>query len=169
MKAMFTAPGTHLRCGAPPTTENGLCKTKTSLRPTTLIARSTQLNASRRFLPKAPYGIANLWSDTARFARCTEIDFALIQDAPLYVASKPARSPQFGEDSNSGWSCWTLSATLRKACAHAEEPLGGETEGGTGGLLGMGRFSFGAGSGLLASERAVLSRESWVRALTGAE
>ena len=53
---------------------------------------------------------------------------AQILAAPVYAATKLARSPQFGENSNSGWSCWTLSATLRKACADAEKPVGGETE-----------------------------------------
>jgi hypothetical protein len=100
---------------------------------------------------------------------CTEVDFAPIHDPPLYVATKLARSPQFGEDSNSGWSCWTLSATLRKACAHAEKPVGGKTGADTGELLGMGTSSFGAEPGVLVSERAELSFESCVRALTGAE
>jgi hypothetical protein len=109
------------------------------------------------FLLVAFFAATFLRAETAFFAAG---DFASIHDAPLYVATKLARSPQFGEDSNSGWSCWTLSATLRKACAHAENPVGGETGAGTGELLGMGKFSFGAEPGVLVSERAELSFES---------
>lgn len=96
-------------------------------------------------------------------------DLASIQDPPLYVAINPARSLQFGEDNNSGWSCLTLSATLRKACAHAEVPVGGETRGGTDEFIDTRAFSFGVVPGVFVSERAELSFESCVRALTGAE